>query len=79
MPLLICQVWLSRDIVEEHYLPRHLPEKNLSPRRVAQSMFGLLVEMENPAITPKPLGKFTCWEAGKVRSKKTRKLVLFAT
>ena len=42
-------------------------------------MFGLLVEMENPAITPKPLGKSTCWEAGKVRSKKTRKLVLFAT
>ena len=34
MPLLTWQLWLSRDIVEEHHLPWHKPQKNLSPGRV---------------------------------------------
>jgi hypothetical protein len=33
------------------------PQKNLSPGRVAESMFGLLVEIGTPAKSPKQRGK----------------------
>ncbi|NES06414.1 MAG: hypothetical protein F6K22_28520 [Okeania sp. SIO2F4] len=59
-------------MVEEHHLRRHLPQKNLSPGRVAQSMFGLLVEIGTPAKTPKPSGFSTGGKTGKLRSKRTR-------
>ncbi len=49
-----------------------MPQKNLSPARVAQSMFRLLVEIGTPAKTPKPPGKSTDWKTGKLRNKRTR-------
>ena len=72
MPLITWQLWLAKDIVEEKYLPRPQPQKNLSPGRVAQSIFGLLVEIGTPARTPKPRGKSPGWSRGQVRTKRTR-------
>ena len=72
MPLITWQLWLAKDIVEDNYLPWQKPQKNLSPGRVAQSMFGLLVEMGTPASTPKPRGNSPGWSTGKARSKRTR-------
>jgi hypothetical protein len=46
------------------------PQKNLNPARVAQSIFGLLVEIGTPAKTPKPREKSPGWERGQVRTKR---------
>jgi len=72
MPLITWQLWLAKDIVEDNYLPWQKPQKNLSPGRVAQSMFGLLVEIGTPAKFPKPRGKSPGWEKGQVRTKRIR-------
>jgi hypothetical protein len=72
MPLMTWQLWLARELVEDTYLPWQKPQKNLSPGRVAQSMFGLLVEIGTPARYPKPRGKSTGWEPGRKRNKRTR-------
>ncbi len=76
MPLITWQLWLAKDIVEENYLPWQKNQKNLSPGRVAQSMFGLLVEIGTPSRIPKPRGKSPGWSRGKVRTKRTRYLVV---
>lgn len=72
MPLMTWQLWLAREIVEDTYLPWQKPQKNLSPGRVAQSMFGFLVEIGTPAISPKTRGKSPGWEPGRKRNKRTR-------
>lgn len=43
MPLITWQLWLAKDLVEEHHLPWQSRLKNLTPGRVAQSLFSLLV------------------------------------
>lgn len=43
MPLITWQLWLARELVKDYHLPRQKPQVNLTPGRVAQSMFGLLV------------------------------------
>jgi hypothetical protein len=48
------------------------PQKKLSPGRVAESMFGLLVEIGTPAKSPKPRGKSPGWKTGKKRTKRIR-------
>ncbi len=72
MPLMTWQLWLAKDIVQEHHLPWQKTQKNLTPGRVAQSMLGLLVEIGTPAQVPKPRGKSTGWLKGKKRNKRTR-------
>ncbi|PSF26382.1 hypothetical protein C7H19_25140 [Aphanothece hegewaldii CCALA 016] len=72
MPLMTWQLWLARDLVQEHHLPWQKPQKSLSPGRVAQSMLELLIEMGTPALSPKPRGKSTGWETGKKRNKRIR-------
>jgi hypothetical protein len=57
MPLMSWQLWLAKDLVEEHHLPWQSSQKNLTPGRVAQSMFSLLVEIDTPTTPPKPRGK----------------------
>lgn len=48
MPLMTWQLWLARDLVQEQHLPWQSPQLNLTPGRVAQSMFPLLVEIGSP-------------------------------
>ena len=72
MPLMTWQLWLARDLVEQNYLPWQKPQKNLSPGRVAESMFGLLVEIGTPAKSPKQRGKSPGWRTGKKRTKRIR-------
>jgi len=72
MPLMTWQLWLARDLVEQNYLPWQKPQKNLSPGRVAESMFGLLVEIGTPAKSPKQRGKSPGWKTGKKRTKRIR-------
>ena len=72
MPLMTWQLWLAKDLVEECHLPWQSSQKNLTPARVAQSMFSLLVEIDTPATSPKTRGKSPGWAKGqKRRNKKT--------
>jgi len=70
MPLMTWQLWLAKDLVEDHHLPWQSPQTNLTPGRVAQSIFSLLVEIDTPATLPKPRGKSPGWKQGEKRSKR---------
>jgi hypothetical protein len=70
MPLMSWQLWLARERVSQHHLPWQSPVKNLTPGRVAQSMFSLLVEIGTPAISPKTRGKSLGWKKGQKRTKR---------
>lgn len=70
MPLMTWQLWLAKDLVGEHCLPWQSPMKNLTPGRVAQSIFSLLVEMGSPTKAPKTRGKSPGWQTGRPRRQK---------
>ncbi|MDJ0632819.1 MAG: NF041680 family putative transposase [Xenococcaceae cyanobacterium MO_188.B29] len=70
MPLMSWQLWLAKDLVEEHHLPWATSQKNLTPGRVAQSLFSLLVAIGTPASSPKTRGKSPGWITGVERNKK---------
>ena len=70
VPLMTWQLWLAKDLVEEHHLPWQSSQKNLTPGRVAQSLFLLLVEIGTPATLPKTRGKSPGWKQGKKRKKR---------
>ena len=72
MPLMSWQLWLANDIVVETRLPWQSATLNLSPGRVAQSMFSVLVEIGTPARSPKPRGKSPGWTRGNTRTKPPR-------
>jgi len=72
MPLLTWQLWLARDLVRDSYLPWQKPLTNLTPGRVAQSMFLLLVTIGTPAVAPKRRGKSPGWPTGQPRTPKIR-------
>lgn len=72
MPLMTWQLWLASDLVEDCRLPWQSKLKNLTPGRVAQSMFSLLVEIGSPTTAPKTRGKSPGWKKGQKRlSRKT--------
>jgi len=64
------QLWLAKEIVEDHHLPWHKPQTNLTPERVAQSICSLLMEMGTPTQAPKTRGKSSGWEKGRKRNKR---------
>ena len=64
------QLWLAKDLVTDYHLPWQKPQTNLSPERVAQSLFSLLVEINSPAQPPKTRGKSPGWQKGRKRSKR---------
>jgi hypothetical protein len=70
MPLMTWQLWLAKDLVEDHHLPWQSSQTNLTPGRVAQSIFSLLIEIGTPATSPKPRGKSPGWKQGKKRSQR---------
>jgi hypothetical protein len=72
MPLMSWQLWLAKDIVVENRLPWQAATTNLTPGRVAQSIFSLLVEIGTPAQPPKPRGKSPGWVKGNIRTKPPR-------
>ncbi len=39
MPILSWELWLARDLVAQHHLPWQKPLSNLTPGRVAESIF----------------------------------------
>jgi hypothetical protein len=69
MPLMSWQLWLARDLVIENRLPWQSETIDLTPGRVAQSMFSVLVDIGTPTKIPKHRGKAPGWEKGKVRTK----------
>jgi len=69
MPLMSWQLWLARDLVIENRLPWQSATIDLTPGRVAQSMFSVLVDIGTPTKIPKHRGKAPGWEKGKVRTK----------
>jgi hypothetical protein len=83
MPLMTWQLWLAKDLVQQHHLPWQSSQKNLTPGRVAQSLFSLLVEIGTPASSPKTRGKSPGWKTGQKRRSKKRdpiaKKELFST
>ena len=70
MPLITWQLWLAKNLVEDHHLPWHSVQKNITPGRVAQSIFSLLIEIGTPATSPKTRGKSPGWKKGEKRSKR---------
>ena len=72
MPLMSWQLWLAKDLVVENRLPWQSATINLTPGRVAQSMFSLLVEIGTPARTPKPREKSPGWAKENTRTKPPR-------
>jgi hypothetical protein len=70
MPLITWQLWLAKPLVEDHHLPWQKPQTNLTPERVAQSLFSLLPEIGTPAIAPKTRGKSLGWQKGQKRKKR---------
>lgn len=67
MPLMTWQLWLAKDLVEEHHLPWQSRMKNLTPGRVAPSRFSLLVEIGSPTTVPKTHEKSPGWKKGQKR------------
>jgi hypothetical protein len=57
MPIMTWQLWLARDLVTQYHLPWQSATVKLSPGRVAQSMFTLLIEIGTPVSAPKSRGK----------------------
>ncbi len=57
MPLMTWQLWLARDLVTQYRLPWQSVTIALSPGRVAQSIFSLLIQIGTPASSPKQRGK----------------------
>jgi Transposase DDE domain len=57
MPLMTWQLWLAKDLVTQYRLPWQSATLDLSPGRVAQSIFSLLVQIGTPASSPKQRGK----------------------
>ncbi len=47
------QLWLSKDLVEQSHLPWQKSQQNLTPPRIAQSMFSLLIEIGSPTTIAK--------------------------
>lgn len=70
MPLMTWQLWLAKDLVEEHHLPWQSRKINLTPGRVAQSLLSLLAVIGTPTISPKPRGKSPGWKQGEKRRKR---------
>ena len=70
MPLMTWQLWLAKDLVEEHHLPWQPRITNLTPGRVAQSLLSLLAVIGTPATLPKPRGKSPGWKQGEKRRKR---------
>lgn len=70
MPLITWQLWLARELVAEHRLPWQKPQTDLTPERVAQSIFALLIEIGSPAPPPKTRGKSAGWQKGRKRKKR---------
>ena len=70
MPLMSWQLWLAKDLVEDHRLPWQKPQTNLTPERVAQSIFSLLIEIGSPTVAPKNRGKSPGWKKGDKRRKR---------
>ncbi|MCE2673569.1 MAG: hypothetical protein LW635_08190 [Microcystis sp. 53598_E5] len=62
MPLMTWQLWLAKDLVADYHLPWQKPQTLLTPERVAQSLFSLLIEIGSPAQPPKTRGKSPGWE-----------------
>jgi hypothetical protein len=76
MPLLTWQLWLARDLVRDFHLPWQKPLTTLTPGRVVQSMFPLLVKIGTPTIAPQRCGKSPGCSPGQKRTPKTRYPVL---
>ena len=57
MPLMTWQLWLAQDLVTEFRLPWQSASIKLSPGRVTQSIFTLLLRIGTPALPPKSRGK----------------------
>ena len=72
MPLMSWQLWLAKDLVVEKRLPWQSAIISLTPGRVAQSMFSLLVAIVTPAQSPKPRGKSPGWANRNTRTKPPR-------
>ena len=76
MPNLTWQLWLARELVEDIHLPWQKPQTNLTPGRVAQSIFPLLTEIGSPTLPPKTRGKSSgCKKGHKRTQRKTYPMV----
>jgi hypothetical protein len=66
------QLYLARDLVQDHPLPWQKPQANLTPGRVLRSLAGLFARIGTPARSPQPRGKSPGWLKGRPRTPPTR-------
>ena len=66
------QLWLAKDLVAQNHLPWQKAQENLTPQRVAQSMFSLLIEIGSPTRLAKTRGKSAGCHKGQKRIKRKR-------
>ena len=69
---MIWQLWLGKELVQDHHLPWQKPQKNLTPQRVSQSMISLLIEIGSLTRVPKTRGKSVGCQKGQTRTKRKR-------
>lgn len=74
MPLVMWELWLSREVVSDRPLPWHKPQLagKLTPGRVTTGMGGVIARIGTPAGVPKPRGYSPGWPTGKARQLRER-------
>ena len=70
------QLYLARNCVPDQPLPWQADQQQLTPRRVQQSLWTLLLKIGTPAAPPKSRGKSPGWPKGKARRPRQRHSVV---
>jgi hypothetical protein len=76
MPIVTWQLWLAPHLVAQRPLPWQESQTKLTPGRVAQSFWSILVLLGTPAQPPKLRGKSPGWISGRKRRPRIRYLVV---
>ncbi len=66
------QLFLARDLVQDHPLPWQKVQSNLTPARVQRGLGVLFTQFDSPAQPPKRRGNAPGWPAGRPRQRPLR-------
>jgi hypothetical protein len=70
------QLYMARDCVPDQPLPWQQPQRQLTPRRVQQGIWVLLLKIGTPAAPPKTRGNSPGWPGGQPRQRRQRYTVV---
>lgn len=72
MPFITWELWLARQVIQDHPLPWQKSQTELSPGRACQGMQNILVAIGTPTQVCKSRGKAPGWPMGKKRNPRER-------